>query len=131
MAMQSMRFTKKGHRYQVRKVVNWKAQARQQMISQLPADFTPFVKPLMIKDLTYVFPIPKSFPKYKIGTIKDGFKIYKETRPDLMDNLSKSLWDCCEGILFLNDSQIVSHKGELCKIYGFKPRIEFEIEEIK
>jgi len=130
MAIQSMRITNKGHRYQPKKNLNYKAQIRSQLLQQLPKSFVPLRGPVIIKDLIYVFPPLKNFPKYKINMLKNGNTIYKKTKPDLLDNLSKGFFDACEGILFLNDSQIVECKG-MKKVYGLKPRIEFEIEEVE
>lgn len=129
LAKQSFKVTKKGFKYTDKKVVDWKAQARTQLINQLPEAWIPFTEAVRITDLTFVFPILKSFPKYKIKQIKEGIIFYKTTKPDL-DNLQKSLWDCCEGILFINDSQVV-HIGKMEKKYGEVPRIEFTVERIE
>lgn len=134
-AKQSFRFAvgKKGrvHKYKPKGAHSWEAQARAQVVAQLPENFRPYEGPVIIKNLTFVFSIPKSFPKYRYEYIKNGGRIYKTSKPDVMDNLSKALMDSCEGVLFLNDSQIVAHRGLLCKIYGLVPRVEFEIKKVK
>lgn len=131
LAKQSFRFTRSGHKYQDKDLKDWEGQAKVQLAAQLPEGFRPFQGPVVIKNLTFVFPITKGCPKYKRAYIEAGNDLYKETKPDLMDNLPKNVFDVCNGILFTDDSNIVAHRGELKKIYGLRPRIEFEIEPLE
>ena len=130
LATQSTQFTKKGFSYKPKKVKDWTGQARSQIILQLPEGFTPFMNEVYIQNLEFVFPVLTNFPKYKLKYIKEGGIIYKNCKPDI-DNLMKLWADSIEGILFLKDSQIVEYRGFIRKKYGFIPRIEFEIGEIK
>lgn len=116
--------------YQSKAITEWSAGAKAQLITQLPSGFIPYDCPVVIANLTFVYPIPKGMPKYKRKMIEEGMDIYKDTKPDLMDNLPKNLFDSCEGILFTNDSKIVQHEGEMKKIYGTRPRIEFGIRPL-
>ena len=118
-------------KYQPKKTEDWKNNAQAQIAYQLPKDFKPFPGAVRIKNLTFIFKPLKAFSKKKLKFIEEGGILYKETKPDLMDNLNKLLFDSCNGVLFLDDSRIVEHEGKLRKIYGLEPRIEFEIEEIK
>lgn len=127
MAKQSFNYTKRGHKYIDKEVRDWEGQARVQIMEQLPEDFVPYDCPIVIKNLTFVFPLLANTPKYKKRFLKNGGNLYKKTRPDLMDNLPKNLFDACESVLFTDDSLIVKHIGEMKKIRGRKPRIEFEI----
>ncbi|MEE6129140.1 RusA family crossover junction endodeoxyribonuclease [Chryseobacterium arthrosphaerae] len=95
--------------------------------SQLPADFIPFTKALKAKVL-YVFPPLKGFTKAKLNALTAGSLIYKDTKPDLQDNLNKGLFDALEGIVYIKDSLIC--KVECEKVYGHTPRIEIEFEEL-
>ena len=52
---------------------------------------------------------------------------YKTTKPDITDNLAKMLFDCLEGIVYINDSQICE-MYDVKKIYGFQPGIYLTIE---
>jgi Holliday junction resolvase RusA-like endonuclease len=131
LAVQGFKFTRSGMRYQPAKVKEFKGRVGVEILDQLPKDFVPFSGPLVISNLTFVFPAPKSLRKAQLKAIEGGIRIYKPTKPDLLDNLSKGLFDACKGILFMDDSQIVAHRGELAKIYGNVPRIEFEIEEVQ
>lgn len=129
MAKQGFMFTRKGIRYQKPEIKNWAAQAKLQVINQLPEEFKLFDGPIVIKNLSFVFPMLKNTPKYKKKMVEEGINLFKDTKPD-MDNLQKNTWDVCEGILFTNDSRIVLIE-KMKKIYGLKPRIEFEIVEVE
>lgn len=95
--------------------------------SQLPAGFVPFNKAIRTTVL-FVFPPLSSFSKKKLQEVEEGKIIYKDTKPDLTDNLMKGLFDAMQGIVFTDDSRICQVSSQ--KIYGLVPRIEIEIEEI-
>lgn len=95
--------------------------------SQLPEDFQVMTGPLKVKAL-FVFPPLKSFNKLKLAVLSSGGVIYKDTKPDLQDNLMKGCIDALEGIVFLNDSQICEVSSR--KIYGIVPRVEFVFEKL-
>lgn len=95
--------------------------------SQLPAGFIPFDGPIGVKVL-FVFPPLSSWSKKKLAGLDGGDKIYKETKPDLTDNLCKALFDAMAGIVYPNDSRICKLESE--KIYGRVPRIELEIYKL-
>lgn len=95
--------------------------------SQLPEDFEMFTGPLQVKAL-FVFPPLKSFSKSKLNVLESGGIIYKDTKPDLQDNLFKGVADALEGVVFRNDSQICEVVSR--KIYGTVPRIELIFEPL-
>ena len=95
--------------------------------SQLPEDFEVMTGPLKVRAL-FVFPPLKSFNKSKLNILASGGVIYKDTKPDLQDNLMKGCVDALEGIIFLNDSQICEVSSR--KIYGTVPRVEFVFEKL-
>lgn len=97
--------------------------------SQLPAGFSPYSGPLHVKKLLYVFPPQKNWTKTKLKQLESGAVFYRDVKPDLTDNLNKPLFDALQGIVFLNDSQIVT-MSNVSKIYGLVPRIEIEFEEL-
>ena len=113
--------------YQPDKVVQNERNIAFDVKSQLPEDFTPFDQALKAKVL-YVFPPLKGFSKAKLSDLRGGKKIYKETKPDLQNNLNKGLFDALEGVVYTKDSLIC--KVECEKIYGLVPRIEIEIEKL-
>lgn len=95
--------------------------------SQLPKGFIPYDCPIGVK-LLFVFPVLKGFSKTKMKQIEDGEIIYKDTKPDLVDNAVKLAMDSIEGIVFVNDSRICKVESE--KIYGLVPRVELEFYEL-
>ncbi len=95
--------------------------------SQLPKDFVPYNVPIGVEVL-FVFPPLESFSKAKKELIRNGGIVYKETKPDLTDNLMKGLFDAMNGIVFTDDARVC--KVESQKIYGTTPRITVEIYEL-
>jgi len=126
---QSARFAKMGkfmRSYQPKEVTNWTAQAKIQVINQLPEPWTPIEEPIIIKKLTFVFPPLKSWSKKKRLALENGIKIFKDKKPDL-DNLQKNLFDVCNKLVWSDDAQIVRIES-MEKIHGLQPRIELVIE---
>ena len=56
--------------------------------------------------------------------------MYKNTKPDLTDNLNKGLFDALQDIVYTNDSRIVKIT-DTSKIYGIHPRTELTIFKVK
>ena len=69
--------------------------------------------------------IPKSLSKKKALQAQNGL-IRPSTKPDI-DNYIKGAFDAIEGIVYKNDSQIVSLCSE--KYYSTEPRLEIHITE--
>lgn len=97
--------------------------------SQLPKGFKILDEPIGVSIL-YVFPILSSFTKKEKEFIENGCIIYKDTKPDLTDNLNKGLFDALQGIVYTNDSRIVKIIDS-SKIYGKNPRTELTIFKLK
>lgn len=125
---QSVRFTKSGIRYKSKDVVIYERSIRTQVNTQIPKGFKILDEPVTAY-VTYVFPIPSSFSLKKKEFIKNGGVIYKDTKPDLIDNLNKALFDALQGIVLTNDSRVCDFSAK--KIYGFIPRAEIKISPIK
>lgn len=68
-------------------------------------------------DIDFNFIRPKSAPKRKFHTV----------RPD-RDNLVKPLMDCLEGVVFKDDSQVIT--GRISKSYSDKNYILVTIKEL-
>lgn len=88
--------------------------------SQLPEGFEtiPSGSLIFIEELHYQYAYPKAFSKKK----KQQGKIYKETKPDLQDNLNKAFLDALEGVVYEQDQNIVSINN-LEKYYGESDKI--------
>lgn len=117
----------KVHKYQKADVKKAENNIQLSIIQQLPLDFEPTEKPIRITKLHYVFTPLSSFSKKTKEAISNGMQVFKHTKPDLTDNLSKGLFDAMQGIVFRNDSQICS-MDNVKKVYGNRPRIEIEME---
>ena len=95
--------------------------------SQLEKGFIPYNEPIAVEVL-FVFPPLKSWSKKKIAQLESGAIMYKETKPDLTDNLMKGLFDAMNGIVFIDDARICEVKSK--KIYGFVPRTEVTFKKL-
>ena len=139
LAKQSLRFrtfVPKGkkfpivQKYQPKKVTDEEKNIRAQIIAQLPNDFKPFTKGVVIKRITFIFPLPTSSRKSMRDSLESGVCPYKITRPDLTDNLMKGVMDAMTGIVFLDDAQVVMINNS-SKVYGKVPMIEIILDEIE
>lgn len=113
--------------YQKQEVVDKQNNFGFDIKSQLPKDFVPFNGPIGVKTL-FVFPPLKGWSKSKLKDLENGVKIYKDTKPDLVDNLKKLCFDAMSGIVYVDDARVCKEEGE--KIFGFTPRIELEFYEL-
>jgi Holliday junction resolvase RusA-like endonuclease len=113
--------------YQKEEVVQNERNIAFDVKSQLPLGFIPYDRPVGIK-VKFVFPPLSSWSKKKMAELMAGNKIYKETKPDLTDNLMKGLCDAMNGIVFIDDSRICKVESE--KIYGIVPKTEIEFYEL-
>lgn len=120
------RFTRKGHTYTPTKTRDYeevvKDAARHAMGSTEPLE-----APVALAVVVFV-PIPASWSKKRQEAAKNK-DIYPTTRPD-SDNYAKLVMDACNGILFVDDCQVVDL--HVSKNYCTFPRIEVTlVEKIK
>jgi len=131
-AKQSMRVTRQGHTYTSAKVRKGQANLRAQIVQQLPAGHKPIDGPVAVRRVLFVFPRPQHHfrtGKYS-GLLKDSAPTFVTKKPDLTDNLMKGLFDAMNGVVFLDDKQVVAVDNTR-KVFGDTPRIEIEIEEME
>ena len=127
---QSAKFAKVGNfikSYQPRELMNIIAYMKSEIRQQLPNDFKPITGEIIIKEIVFTFAPLKSWSKKKLRALEDGEILYKITKPDI-DNLCKNLFDCCNGLLWCDDSRIVEIKN-IKKVYGLVPQTKLVIEE--
>ncbi|MCM3141695.1 RusA family crossover junction endodeoxyribonuclease [Brevibacillus sp. MER 51] len=84
----------------------------------------PTPSPLALK-MVFVMPIPESWSKKKRW---DALNKAHMTKPDL-DNLIKGCTDALNGVVWQDDKQIIA--VEATKVYGFEPRIELYVTEMR
>lgn len=113
--------------YQKKEVIENERNIKFDVKSQLPQGFVPFNSALSVKVL-FVFPPLSSWSKKKMAEFDNGAIFYKDTKPDLTDNLMKGLFDAMNGLVYTDDSRIV--KVFSSKIYGKVPRIDVEFKEL-
>lgn len=81
-------------------------------------------KPIIVT-ITYVYEFPKGMGKRMRAKVDEGVTIYKTTKPDVGDNLNKLILDVMEGVIYRNDSEIVSIQTS--KVYGSESRTEISL----
>lgn len=90
-------------------------------------DFLPFKKKIAIETMIFYFSPLKSFSKKKLESISNGSIIYKDTAPDLLDNLPKLLMDCFNKIIFEHDGKIV-RGNNIIKCYSLTPGVFIKLK---
>lgn len=136
MPKQSVRSTKTGHHFQPKKTVDRKKDYIRQIKEQLPKDFIPFIHEVHVRKFHCIYPPLKAFHKNKgkMEAIRNGEIFYKNTQPDLMDNLKKLVFDCLgkdkkTGVpLVLGNDGIVVTENDTAKYYGIGGAIIIELE---
>lgn len=100
---------------------------QRQIREQLPKDFIRFDARVHVTKMHFIFPPLKSFSRKIMDSIEKGDIIYKETKPDLPDNLKKLVNDSMSDLVYRDDSIIVS-EDNVKKYYGTGGLIIIELE---
>jgi Holliday junction resolvase RusA-like endonuclease len=120
-AKQSARFFVRGGHvasYQKGKTVNYETTLAFMAKQQLPSGFVLLDGEVHIEKLHFVFPYLKTISKKdKLALLAGYCRLYKTTKPDLPDNLSKALFDALSGIVYTDDARIAS-MNDVAKYYG-------------
>ena len=98
------------HTYQPASVVDYENYVKIICLQQRPKGFKLYEEPL-IMFCQYIFPTLKTFTKKKKQILTDGGYIFKDTKPDVTDNLTKALADALSGIIYNDDARIVAYQG--------------------
>ena len=64
--------------------------------------------------------------KKRVAQLEQGFVTYKHTKPDLVDNLPKLLFDSMSGLVYQDDA-LIAFTGKCAKVWGFNPRVEITL----
>jgi len=79
--------------------------------------------------LHYEYRHPKSWSKKKVEKLKEGTIFWKDTQPDLHDNLNKPVVDAFQQIFFENDGQISEFKA--FKTWALKDQIHVTLKQLE
>jgi len=79
--------------------------------------------------LTYIMPVRKNWPQYKIRDLKRGMTFYHYIKPDL-DNLIKFTKDVLSGLCYYDDAQIAVMDPPPVKIYGLEAKTIIRIRTL-
>lgn len=129
MPKQSVRSTNSGHHYQPQKAVDRLKDYQKQIRDQLPKNFQRFETCVFVRKMHFMYPPLKAFHKEKgkMEAIRNGTKFYKNTVPDLPDNLKKLCNDAMSGLVYRDDCIIVG-EDNIRKYYSVGGCIIIELE---
>jgi Holliday junction resolvase RusA-like endonuclease len=125
-AKQSARFTRNGHSYQPKRVVDYATQLRCAAISEMKGA-PPLTEPLYVWVFA-TYALPKKSTAADRAIIASGGSVPKSTRPDV-DNIMKATLDPLNGIVWRDDALIVEAK--VCKRYGEKDSLVIIVNTLK
>jgi Holliday junction resolvase RusA-like endonuclease len=125
-AKQSARFTRNGHSYQPKKVVDYATQLRCAAISEMKGA-PPLTEPVHVWVFA-TYALPKKSTAADRAIIASGGSVPKSTRPDV-DNIMKATLDPLNGIVWRDDALIVEAK--VCKRYGEKDSLVIMVVTLK
>ncbi len=75
--------------------------------------------------LYFRLPIPKSYPKKRVQACLSGLE--RPTKKPDLDNLAKSVLDALNGVVYLDDAQLVSL--HITKVYASNPGVDVMVRE--
>ncbi len=119
------RFSKIGgfvRSYTPKKTSDYEAQVK--AIAQGAMTREPLETPLAAF-LYFRLPIPKSYPKKRIAACLAGSE--RPTKKPDLDNLGKLVLDALNGVVYLDDSQLVSL--HITKVYDHNPGVDIMVRE--
>lgn len=90
---------------------------QKQIRTVIPGPYPIFKKQVHITQMHFIYPPLKGFNKATMERIKEGEIVYKNTKPDVCDNLKKLVLDSLSGLVYSDDSIIVS-EDDVKKYYG-------------
>jgi Holliday junction resolvase RusA-like endonuclease len=94
--------------------------------AQLPTEFKMYTEECHVISMDLVFAPLKSFSQKMMKAIESGAIVYKNTRGDV-DNYQKLIWDSLNGLVYKDDSIIVSLNG-VRKFFGLEPHVRIMLK---
>lgn len=101
-------------------------QAQAKKFVQMTNLVKPFDKNISIDALMFVFSPIASLRKKDIEIINNGGYVLKNTKPDMIDNLPKLLFDGLNKIIISDDARIC-RENNVYKVYGKTPGVFLKI----
>lgn len=126
-AKQSVKFTKSGMKYTPAHIKQAQNSMTLQIMNQLPNGHEPITEAVAIQ-YTFEFPLTKDLKKETRQKIQCGDQVFRPKKPDI-DNLQKAVNDAMNGVVYLDDSQIV--KISSVKIYSETPKIIINVQPLR
>lgn len=115
------RVTKTGVAFTPAKTRKWEADAR--MVARAKMAGRPPLRGPLLCEITAVFPIPVSWPRWKRALCAEG-RLHHTSKPD-GDNVAKAAKDAMNGIAWLDDAQVVELL--VSKRYGNAPAVTIDV----
>jgi Holliday junction resolvase RusA-like endonuclease len=119
------RFSKVGgfvRSYTPKKTSDYETQIRQAARQAMTRE--PLETPLAAF-LYFRLPIPKSYPKKRMAACLTGSE--RPTKKPDLDNLAKAVLDGLNGVIYIDDAQLVSI--HLTKVYDHNPGVDIMVRE--
>ena len=113
--------------YQDIKYLKYSRAIVKEVKNSLPDDFEILDGYLKVT-VVYVFSPLKGMSKKDKEYLENGGYIYKNTRPDVTDNLNKGLFDALQEVVYVDDSRISEITAS--KVFGKKAKIILKIEQL-
>lgn len=117
------RFMRNGHTYTPEKTTRWEHLAI--LAASLDHDGPPLPWPLKVR-LTAFFQTPASWPLWRKQEAEAG-NVVHTSKPDA-DNLAKIVGDALNGVVWIDDAQIVDMSVR--KYYSNAPRVEICVDRV-
>jgi Holliday junction resolvase RusA-like endonuclease len=108
--------------YQPKHIIDYEKKIKLLAMEQLPKGFVMFDKVAHVEEIIYAFRFLSSHPNKLKDKFNDGIVKFKHTKPDLIENLNKPLWDALEGVV-IRDDAIIGSLEKAAKIYAPKSYI--------
>ena len=117
------RFTRTGRAYTPKKTADYEDEIR--LMAKAAMGIT---EPLETPIAAYIYismPVPQSYSKKRSKDCLDGFE--RPTKKPDLDNVAKAFLDACNGIVYKDDSQVVSL--HVTKVYGDTASVQVLFKE--
>jgi len=110
-----------GHAYMPKQTRDFQNRIKDRIQENWPEDLSPHNDPALLQ-LTAFFPVPISWPKWKLDAFNIDPSLFPFiTTPD-SDNVAKNIMDAADKLLIENDARVCDLL--IRKRYSLKPRIE-------